>query len=185
MSNQVVRDKIEGSNGGELGDPEMFAARNIEALQAQIGYRNVMSRQAQQLEEVLKTSAMRKEREMAIKKERKARRAVKQRLRRLDDGSSEDLGAAPNIVVRDEARHGSSEDEEGARPVRASPSQPVDAAGSRKAAKPGGSLTASMDDRAMRRNRRPGPAQADADAALMAAEGLKQKRRALMTSQLA
>ena len=38
------RDKIEGTNGGELGDPDMYAELNIEVLRTRIGYRNVMSR---------------------------------------------------------------------------------------------------------------------------------------------
>lgn len=103
MSSQVAcRDKIEGSNGGELGDPEMFAARNIAALQAKIGYRNVMSRQAQQLQDILKRSALRKEQETAMKKEMKAQRAIQRKLRQLDDKSSEGRQATPKIMVKDE-----------------------------------------------------------------------------------
>ena len=47
MKNQatgIKKENIEGTNGGELGDPDMFAELNIEALRTRIGYRNVMSR---------------------------------------------------------------------------------------------------------------------------------------------
>ena len=110
MSSQPARrDKIEGSNGGELGDPEMFAARNIAALQAKIGYRNVMSRQAQQLQDVLKKSALRKEQETAMKKEMKAQRAMQRKTRQEDGKGSDGHRAPPKIMVTDEGEGRSGE----------------------------------------------------------------------------
>lgn len=62
------KEVVEGTNGGELGDPDMYAEVNIEILLRRIGYRNVMSRQSQQLKEIMEKCANRYEREQELKK---------------------------------------------------------------------------------------------------------------------
>lgn len=180
-SNQRVRDKIEGSNGGEIGDPDMFAERNIEAMLTKIGYRNVMSRQAQQLKEIMRKSTLRKEEEMAIKRARQRQTVLKKRIKFPDGDSGEHGERRPHVVVQDgeasstwqQLRHQSAvrpsndaQADDGARQYQKLP---------RSIQRP--AMKTSMDARPAQTAEKAASRTKDLDAALIAAENLKKQRQ--------